>query len=201
MKVIKSFFKRLAPVVLGLILIHLLGCKKEDTSRAVEKKESLDTIWIQTQLSQWIIDSPESSSEIEQNLILDYAINNLIQGAFTPSGLFFFKQKEGPKSEYLEWGDQIKVKYKGYFLSGKVFDQSKEEGMEIYVGNMIDGWNEALQFMEVGSKALIIVPSQLAYKEKGLSKSKGSKEYLIPPNSTLAFEIEVLELLNKKKGQ
>jgi FKBP-type peptidyl-prolyl cis-trans isomerase len=78
--------------------------------------------------------------------------------------------------------DMVKVTYRGTFIDGKEFDGGTHE---FRVGGVIRGWSEALQKMNVGSKWKLFIPSELAYGEPGNRN--------IPPNSTLIFEVELLD--------
>jgi len=83
--------------------------------------------------------------------------------------------------------DTVTVNYRGSLLDGTEFDSSYKRGQPATfpVGGVIPGWTEALQMMPVGSKWKLFIPSPLAYKEQG---NRG-----IPPNSTLIFEVELLD--------
>ena len=103
-----------------------------------------------------------------------------------PSGLQYMVLKEGtgPKPQAT---DEVKVYYKGWLVDGKVFEETPEgEPVTFYVNQVITGWTEALQLMNVGSKWRVFVPSDLAY---GAEYRQGSP---IEPFSTLVFEIELL---------
>lgn len=86
--------------------------------------------------------------------------------------------------------DRVKVHYKGTLIDGTEFDSSFKRGEPAVLGlnEVIPGWTEALQLMNVGSKYKFYIPSELAYKERGAGN-------VIEPNSTLIFEIELLEIL------
>lgn len=79
--------------------------------------------------------------------------------------------------------------YEGRLLNGKVFDSSVLRGQPATfpVGNLIQGWQEALQLMPVGSKWRLYIPSALAYGANGAGND-------IPPHSTLIFELELLSI-------
>jgi len=83
--------------------------------------------------------------------------------------------------------DTVTVNYRGTFLDGTEFDSSYKRGQpaQFPVTGVIRGWTEALEKMTVGSKWKLFVPSELAYGEAG-NRS-------IPPNSTLIFEVELLD--------
>ena len=90
--------------------------------------------------------------------------------------------------------DKVKVHYTGTLLDGTKFDSSVDRGepMEFPVNGVIKGWTEVLQLMPVGSKYIVWSPSDLAYGERGAGQD-------IKPNSTLKFEIELLEIVKDKK--
>lgn len=132
-----------------------------------------------------------TQAERDRNTIVNYAIDNLLDMKGTSSGLYYQILEEG-QGDFIKWGDKINVHYKGYFLNGRVFDSSykRNKPLNFYVGNMVMGWNEGLQLIKPGGKILLLIPSELAYAEKGFQNAKGKD--LVPPNTNLAFEIEVL---------
>ena len=94
-----------------------------------------------------------------------------------------------------DYDDEITVHFNGYLVDGHKFESSYDKGqpMTLRVDSFIPGWQEALLMMPVGSKWEVYVPYNLAYGEPGI---KGSKlgEYVIPPSSTLIFEMELLDI-------
>jgi len=85
--------------------------------------------------------------------------------------------------------DTVQVHYHGSHIDGTVFDSSVDRGtpLKLPVGAVIPGWTEALQMMKEGDKWQLFIPSKLAYGDKGA----GAK---IGPDSTLIFDIELLEI-------
>ena len=85
--------------------------------------------------------------------------------------------------------DTVVTHYHGTLTDGTVFDSSVERGSpaSFPVNRVIAGWTEALQMMGVGSKWRLVIPPELAYGERGAGGA-------IPPNATLVFEVELLEI-------
>src|SRR5690554_5305179 len=106
----------------------------------------------------------------------------------TASGLQYMvlRQGSGPRPTA---SSQVRVHYEGKLLDGTVFDSSYERNdpATFGLGQVIAGWTEGLQLMPVGAKYRFWIPSELAYGRNG---SPGG----IPPNSTLVFDVELLQL-------
>lgn len=119
------------------------------------------------------------------------AANKNKSGVVTlPSGLQYeiIKAGTGPKPTA---EDQVKCHYHGTTIDGKVFDSSIGKDPVVFpVNRVIPGWTEALQLMPVGSKWKLYIPGALAYGERGAGQD-------IKPNSTLIFEVELLEIVKK----
>jgi FKBP-type peptidyl-prolyl cis-trans isomerase len=85
--------------------------------------------------------------------------------------------------------DCVTVNYKGMLIDGKVFDQTKPGQPATFpAGALIPGWVEALQMMHEGDKWRLVIPSGLAYGKDGAGNG------VIPPDSTLVFEVELLKV-------
>lgn len=105
----------------------------------------------------------------------------------TASGLKYTVMKKGTGTASPKATDTVKVHYHGTLLNGTVFDSSVQRGEPISfpLNGVIPGWTEGLQLMKVGDKFKFEIPPNLAY-------GPNSPSPLIPPNSTLVFEVELL---------
>jgi FKBP-type peptidyl-prolyl cis-trans isomerase len=110
----------------------------------------------------------------------------------TESGLRYTVIK-ATKGKKVNAGNKVTVKYKGTFLDGRVFDQTKE-GQPDFVFNVgqrkvIKGWDEGLQLMKEGETFRLLIPWNLAYGEFGSGP--------IPPYASLLFDVELVKVENK----
>ena len=112
----------------------------------------------------------------------------------TPSGLQYEIIKSGSGQKPTE-DDSVLVHYDGTFTNGRFFDSSHTRGepAEFKLHEIIPGWTEGIQLMNVGSKFKFYVPSDIGYGEEG-ARNPYTGEYIIPPYSTLIFEVELLEI-------
>jgi len=133
----------------------------------------------------------ESAANADKNLADGKAFleeNKKKEGVRTlPSGLQYKVLVEGsgksPKAT-----DQVRVNYKGVLIDGTEFDSSYKRGTPATfpVKGVISGWTEALQLMKEGSKWQLFIPPNLGYGARAMGP--------IPPNSTLIFEVELLNV-------
>ena len=106
----------------------------------------------------------------------------------TASGLKYKITKEG-RGKQPTVNSIVIVHYEGQLIDGKVFDSSIKRGepIEFPLDQVIQGWVEGLQLMKEGGKAVLYIPPHLAYGEQGVPE-------LIPSNSTLIFEVELIKI-------
>lgn len=90
-----------------------------------------------------------------------------------------------------EKGKNVSVHYKGQLADGTVFDSSYKRNQPLEfpvgVGHVIPGWDEGIQLLQVGDKARMVIPSDLAYGERGAGG-------VIPPNAVLIFDVELMDV-------
>lgn len=107
----------------------------------------------------------------------------------TKDGLKYeiLKEGTGPKADS---GNVVTVNYSGYLLNGKKFDSSvdRDEPIQFKLGmhSVIPGWEEGIKLLNKGAKARFIIPPSLAYGDRPMG--------IIPANSTLVFDVEVLDI-------
>lgn len=108
----------------------------------------------------------------------------------TESGLRykFIQKGNGKKAEA---GKTVSVHYSGQLENGKVFDNSysrkKPIEFPLGMGNVIEGWDEGIALLQVGDKARFVIPSHLGYGSRGAGG-------VIPPNATLIFDVELMDV-------
>lgn len=142
----------------------------------------------------------------EPKALAKYLTDNKINAKPTASGLYFIEKSKG-KGAKPTTGAMAKVFYVGRFLDGQIFDTNIEEvakqdsvyqegrpyePIEFQVGQVeiIPGWHEGVSMMSAGGKAKWIIPSSLAYGERGRNP--------IPPYTTLVFDIELVSFTPAK---
>jgi len=110
----------------------------------------------------------------------------------TASGLEYIEIEVGTGEQAVA-GKTVRVHYTGKFPDGKVFDSSYSRGEPIEfvlgAGRVIKGWDEGIALLKVGGKAQLVIPPELAYGERGAGG-------VIPPNATLVFDVELVEVKN-----
>lgn len=106
----------------------------------------------------------------------------------TDSGLLYKIEKEGTGATPVN-SDTVSVNYSGKLVDGKQFDSSYErkEPTEFRLDSVIPGWTEGLKHIKKGGKIKLIIPASLAYGENGIPGT-------IPPNSTLVFDVELVDI-------
>jgi len=127
----------------------------------------------------------------EVKAALDAELDKIASGFNkTESGLRYKILQEGAGVK-AEKGKTVSVHYKGQLPDGTVFDSSykRKEPIEfpLGMGQVIPGWDEGIQLLQIGDKARFVIPSDLAYGSRGAGG-------VIPPNATLVFDVELMDV-------
>jgi len=127
--------------------------------------------------------------------IQQYIKENKVTAKPTASGLYYIEKVKG-KGPLAKAGNKVKVHYTGKLMNGKVFDSSLDKKpatpfeFTLGQGQVIPGWDEGIMLMSAGGKATLIIPSKLAYGERGAGAD-------IPAYSPLVFDVELISISDK----
>jgi peptidylprolyl isomerase len=115
---------------------------------------------------------------------------NLSSGAVrTPTGLIYLITRKGTGAQ-AKVGDTVSVHYTGTLTDGTKFDSSRDRGEPIEFplgqGRVIKGWDEGIAKMHVGDQAILVIPADLGYGQRGAGGG------VIPPDATLIFIVELV---------
>lgn len=134
----------------------------------------------------------EKQNKKDEQIIQDYVKKEGLQAQKTPSGLYYVVNQPGSGAP-AKAGQTVAVKYKGTLLDGTVFDAGdspqlggKPFEFTLGQGQVIRGWDEGIALLNKGSKAVLLVPSTLAYGPQAQGK--------IPANGVLRFDVELLDV-------
>jgi FKBP-type peptidyl-prolyl cis-trans isomerase FkpA len=138
------------------------------------------------------VQQENAGSRITLIIIVIFAI--LFGAGITFSANSFMTQNQNILA--VQEGDTVYVHYTGRLEDGTKFDSSVDRGQpfgfKVGVGMVIKGWDEGVVGLKVGEKKTLTLPSEKAYGESGVPDGQGG--YVIPPNATLIFDIEVLDI-------
>jgi len=131
--------------------------------------------------------SIEDSSNVNQTEadIIKYIETHNLDAQRSDSGLYYVIEEQGEGNKP-SGTSTVTVNYKGYFLNGSVFDQSKSNGITFALNKVITGWTEGITYFNEGGEGTLLIPSHLGY---------GSQTYNgIPGGSVLIFDIKLLNV-------
>lgn len=141
----------------ALLLVSLGACKGDDKDQAQEDKEKIE---------QYLLDHGLTAQE-------------------HPSGMYYIITEEGT-GDSPTINNHVKIKYKGYFTDGTVFDQTTGSQSAIFLlSDLIEGWQIGIPLLKRGGKGTFLFPSALCY---GSNPPPG-----IPKNAVLIFDIELID--------
>ncbi len=169
------------------------------------KKGELTDSALYAEVNTYFDEQIEKLKAAEEDKINSYIKKNNLEPLKTASGLRYIITEEGTGEKPVA-GDTVQVNYTGALTDGDVFDTSVKEVAEqnkiysamrpyepakfaIGVRQVIPGWDEGLLLLSKGSKAKLIIPSELGYGERGDGRG------VIPPFAPLVFDIELIDVL------
>ncbi len=125
-------------------------------------------------------------AEVDDQIIKDYLVSKNLTAIKDPSGLYYIMTATSTGTSPT-LTSTVEVKYKGSLLNGTVFDQTATDKTFTYaLSGLIKGWQIGIPLMKEGGKATLIIPSKLGYGSENLG--------VIPPNSVLIFDIELIDV-------
>ncbi len=145
----------------------------------------------------WVFNIPQQpAANASQQTAVQIAENiseitmDLDNAVTTPSGLKYIDIKEG-EGESPSKGKTVVVHYTGTLENGQKFDSSRDRNQpfafKIGVGQVIKGWDEGVMTMKEGGQRKLIIPPELGYGSRGAGG-------VIPPNATLIFDVELIDV-------
>ena len=115
--------------------------------------------------------------------IQSYITENNLTPEKSETGLYYIIENEGTGNSPF-YNSNVKVNYKGYFLSKEIFDERTE--VDLNLSEVISGFREGVQYLKEGGNITLIIPSKLAYGDRG--------QFTIPPGAVIIFEVALLSI-------
>jgi FKBP-type peptidyl-prolyl cis-trans isomerase FkpA len=184
---VPGFLKRSGNVIVINVKTDKLITQQEEAAM----EQTLQQKMMEQQQKQMLAYAETQNKKDEVTLQEYLKKNNLTPTGKTPGGVYYIITQPGtgakPKA-----GQQVSLQYKGTLLSGKEFDSSAKHGGQPFAyatgrGQVIPGWDEGVAVLSKGAKATLLVPSSLAYGERGAGAD-------IPANSPLRFDVELVDI-------
>jgi len=184
---VPGFLKRSGNVIVINVKTDKLITQQEEAAM----EQTLQQKMMEQQQKQMLAYAETQNKKDEVTLQEYLKKNNLTPTGKTPGGVYYIITQPGtgakPKA-----GQQVSLQYKGTLLSGKEFDSSAKHGGQPFSyatgrGQVIPGWDEGVAVLSKGAKATLLIPSSLAYGERGAGAD-------VPANSPLRFDVELVEI-------
>jgi FKBP-type peptidyl-prolyl cis-trans isomerase len=182
----ENFFSKTLQTVLPSFLAMESDMKVEITMIEIQTQEQYERE--KQAFLAWV----EDFGDYEKEILRQFLNQEKMNVKPTANGLYYIRLHAGNGRKVAK-GDTIVVDYEGRFLNGKFFDSTKKrnESFQFVYGTewqVVKGLEEAIGMMEEGEKALVILPSELAFGKEGSSTG------IIPPFTSLIFEVELIKI-------
>jgi len=175
-------------IVIAIILLAVYIFNYESTKNVVSISDAVSANTLQ------VLANSSSTSDVATST------NVLAQNASAQSNINKNNSTNKMDTEKVsKVGDTLTVNYVGTLEDGTKFDSSIDRGVPftfvVGIGQVIRGWDEGMLGMKVGEKKHLVIPGEKAYGPRGIPDGKGG--YMIPPNATLIFDVEMLKIESK----
>jgi FKBP-type peptidyl-prolyl cis-trans isomerase len=177
----------------GTLWLTFFACSNSSPAPAAPpEKDAVTKSAIEDRLISELSPSSDRAGK-ERNAIINRAIDQNYDVYAAPEGYFYEILDPGEFTPLLT-GDIVSAHYRGLFLDGTEFDNSRNRGtpLQFYVGGLIEAWNLALLRAKPGGSIRILSPSALAYGPEGLVGPRG--DTLVPAHSVLEFVIDDIQI-------
>lgn len=189
----------------GFTTFHIKIVKVYSKDEVAEERKKYEQMQVernkqQMEMVEKYVQDMMDSAHVKRQLQKDEVIINQrlkkdnLKAQKTKNSVYYVMKEEAGNAK-LQKGDTVSVNYTGRLLNGKVFDSSEGRRpftLVLGMGQVIPGWEEALLKLGKGDKATIFIPSPMGYGARGIKDPNNPDEYVIPDNSILIFDVEVL---------
>ena len=184
------------PFLLALSALVLTACSGPSPAPAsAPEKDAAVKSAIEERLIMELAPTDDRAGR-ERNAIINRAIDQNYDVVAAPEGYFYEILEAGEYDKLIE-GDIVEAHYRGNFLDGTEFDNSRKRNKKLrfFVGGLIPAWNLGLQNARPGGSIRILAPSALAYGADGLVSPRG--DTLVPAHTVLEFVIDDIEIFEE----
>ncbi len=184
---VPGFLKRSGNVIVINVKTDKLITQQEESAM----EQTLQQKMMEQQQKQMLAYA-ETQNKKDEVILQEYLKkNNLTNAKKTPGGVYYIITQPGTGSTP-KAGQTVSLQYRGTLLSGKEFDSSAKHGGQPFSyatgrGQVIPGWDEGVAVLNKGTKATLLIPSSLAYGERGAGAD-------VPANSPLRFDVELVDI-------
>ena len=167
-------------------------------NQKIEYTVAVVSVKTQSQMQEEMKAAAAKQIVVDEQQIKDYLAKNGVNATRTASGMYYKVDKMGQGTKPVA-GDTVSMNYTGMLLNGKKFDSNVDpdfhhvEPFKFVLGahQVIPGWDEGIALLPKGSKGTLYIPSTMAYGPQG-------REPVIPANSVLVFDVEVVDVMHGK---